>query len=124
MLITGGSQQDPTWIAEHGDGWMTYPRNTEQQVQVISDYQRQVMATGSSPKPVMQPLYVDLAEDPNAPPQPIHLGFRSGVRALRTYLKSLETMGVNHVALNLRFNQLTIEPTLQHLADELLPELS
>ena len=25
LLITGGSQQDPAWTAEHGDGWMTYP---------------------------------------------------------------------------------------------------
>ncbi|MEM8963281.1 MAG: TIGR03571 family LLM class oxidoreductase, partial [Acidobacteriota bacterium] len=25
LLITGGSQQDPEWIAQHGDGWMIYP---------------------------------------------------------------------------------------------------
>ncbi len=72
----------------------------------------------------MQPLYVDVAENPDTPPQPIHLGFRSGVRALCTYLKSLETIGVNHVALNLRFNRPDTETTLQHLADELLPEFS
>jgi hypothetical protein len=34
----------------------------------------------------VQPLYIELAEDPATPPQPIHLGFRLGVRALRTYL--------------------------------------
>lgn len=25
LLITGGSQQSPDWIAAHGDGWMTLP---------------------------------------------------------------------------------------------------
>ena len=49
-----------------------------------------------------------------------HLGFRSGVNALRDYLLSLQDIGVNHVALNLRFNQAGIEETLQRLADELL----
>ncbi|MCH1502300.1 hypothetical protein OAV21_04825 [bacterium] len=28
LLITGGSQQDPEWIAQNGDGWMLYPENT------------------------------------------------------------------------------------------------
>ena len=45
-------------------------------------------------------------------------------RALRTYLKTLEQIGVNHVALNLRFNQLDIETTLKRLADELLADFS
>jgi len=43
---------------------------------------------------------------------------------LRTYLKSLEEIGINHVALNLRFNQADIETTLQRLADELLQDFS
>ena len=28
LLITGGSQQDPDWIARTGDGWITYPRRS------------------------------------------------------------------------------------------------
>jgi len=35
--------------------------------------------------------------------------------------KELEEVGVNHVALNLRFNQRPVEETLYLLADELLP---
>jgi len=69
----------------------------------------------------MQPLYIDLTEDPNTPPQSIHLGFRLGVNHLRTYLKSLEEIGVNHVALNLRFNRANIETTLKRLAENILP---
>ncbi len=72
----------------------------------------------------MQALYIDLAEAPETSPQPIHLGFRLGVNHLRSYLKSLEEIGINHVALNLRFNQADIETTLKRLADELLPVFS
>lgn len=37
---------------------------------------------------------------------------------------SLEEIGVNHVALNLRFNQADTEDTLKRLADDILPEFS
>jgi len=57
-------------------------------------------------------------------PQPIHLGFRSGANYLQTYLKSLEEAGINHVALNLRFNRADIETTLKRLADDVLPNFS
>ena len=72
----------------------------------------------------MQSLYIDLADHPATPPRPIHLGFRLGTEALRTYLKSLQAIGVNHVALNLRFNQAETESTMQRLADELLPDFA
>ncbi len=121
LLITGGSQQDPDWIAQNGDGWMLYPRNVGAQAQIIRDWRARVAAAGRLAQPVMQPLYVDLVDDPDARPQPIHLGFRSGTRSLLAYLKSLEEIGVNHVALNLRFNQADIETTLKRLADEILP---
>jgi luciferase-type oxidoreductase len=122
MLITGGSQQDPAWIAQNGDGWMTYPRNMRQQADVIETYRRRIAAAGMPDKPVMQPLYIDLQKDPDAPARPIHLGFSTGIRSLRAYLKSLEDIGVNHVGLNLRFNQTDIETTLKQLAEELLPD--
>jgi len=122
MLITGGSQQDPGWIAANGDGWMTYPRQVSFQETAISDYRSKVRANGSFDKPVMQPLYIDLAETADAPVQPLHLGFRLGINALRSYLKGLEAIGVNHVALNLRFNHANIETTLNRLSEELLPD--
>ena len=122
LLITGGSQQDPEWIARNGDGWMTYPRNTGVQARIISDWRARVEAVSDADKPMMQPLYVDLTEDPDTSPQPIHLGFRLGVNHLRDYLRSLEQIGMNHVALNLRFNQADIETTLKRLADDVLPD--
>ncbi|NER80279.1 MAG: LLM class oxidoreductase [Leptolyngbya sp. SIO1D8] len=124
LLITGGSQQDPEWIARNGDGWMTYPRNPVVQAQIIRDWRSRVEAAGDSAKPMMQPLYVDLTEDPDTPPKPIHLGFQLGTNHLRDYLKLLEQIGMNHVALNLRFNQADIETTLKRLADEILPDFA
>lgn len=124
LLITGGSQQTPEWVAQNGDGWMTYPRDAASQGRVIADYRARLSLAGRPDKPVMQSLYVDVMEDPDAPPRPIHLGFRSGVSFLRSHLRELETLGVNHVALNLRFNEAPIEKTLKHLSDTLLPDFT
>ena len=124
LLITGGSQQDPEWIAQNGDGWMLYPRSPMVQAQTIRDWRARVEVAGRPALPVMEPLYADLAEDPDMPPQPIHLGLRLGSHHLRTYLQSLEEIGVNHVPLNLRFNQADIEATLKRLADDILPDFS
>ncbi len=124
LLITGGSQQSPQWLARNGDGWMLYPRQPSAQAQIIEQWRVRVQEHGGPDKPVMQPLYVDLLEDPAAPAQPIHLGFRTGIANLRSHLQTLESIGVNHVALNLRFNRADMQPTLQRLADELLPDFS
>ncbi|MEM6506834.1 MAG: LLM class flavin-dependent oxidoreductase, partial [Planctomycetota bacterium] len=122
LLVTGGSQQSPDWVAENGDGWMTYPRDAASQGRVISAYRHRIAAAGGTDKPVMQSLYVDLAAEADAPPTGIHLGFRSGATFLRSYLCEIEALGVNHVALNLRFNRAGIETTMTRLAEEILPE--
>jgi luciferase-type oxidoreductase len=124
LLITGGSQQNPDWVAHHGDGWMTYPRDAASQGRVVADYRRRSGEQGHAEKPVMQSLYVDLLDDPAASPRPIHLGFQSGVHFLRSYLREVQSLGINHVALNLRFNQADTETTLKRLADDLLGEFN
>lgn len=124
LLVTGGSQQSPEWAAQNGDGWMTYPRNIALQRRVISGYRARTAALGGLSKPVMQSLYVDLVDDPDAAPTPIHLGFRAGTTYLRRHLSDLQSAGVNHVALNLRFNEADIETTLKRLADEILPSFA
>ncbi len=63
-------------------------------------------------------------DDPNAPLEPIHLGYRSGINPLRSHLKDLQSIGINHVAINLSFNQAETETTLKRLADELLPDFN
>ena len=124
MLITGGSQQDSDWIARNGEGWITYPRDIRVQARMINDWRDRVEAVGGPAKPAMQSLYVDLVDDAGATPQPIHLGFRIGVNGLLDYLKSLEQIGVNHVAINLRLNSADTKLTLKRLADEILPHFS
>ncbi|WP_299933804.1 LLM class oxidoreductase [uncultured Pelagimonas sp.] len=124
MLITGGSQQSPDWVAQHGDGWMTYPRDPVTQGRVISDYRDRVARAGAGQKPVMQSLYVDVLADPNAPPRPIHMGFQSGTTYLLRYLRDIQALGVNHVALNLRFNQSNVETALDQISQEILPDFA
>lgn len=124
LLVTGSSRQSPEWVAQNGDGWMTYPRDPAAQGRAVTDYRRRIAEAGGCDKPVMQSLYIDLLEDKGAPPRPIHLGFQSGLSFLKGYLRELEARGVNHVALNLRFNQADIEATLNRLADELLPDFA
>ena len=123
MLITGGSQQSPDWLARHGDGWMVYPRDTRLQSSIIRQWRAEGSAAGVSDRPVLQPLYVDLAEDASEAPSPIHLGYRLGAQRLVEHLQSLQSIGVNHVAINLRFNRADTETTLRRLADEVLPYL-
>ncbi|MEM7061238.1 MAG: TIGR03571 family LLM class oxidoreductase, partial [Pseudomonadota bacterium] len=122
MLVTGGSQQSPEWVARNGDGWMTYPRDAVSQGRVIADYRQRIKEADGVDKPVMQSLYIDLLEDADAPPRPIHLGFQSGTSFLRAYLQEIHTLGVNHVALNLRFNRADVSETLKRLANDLLAE--
>ncbi|MEM6687686.1 MAG: LLM class flavin-dependent oxidoreductase, partial [Bacteroidota bacterium] len=122
MLITGFSQQSLQWNAEHGDGWMYYPRDTTQQQYRIAEWRSLIPETQMYDKPFMQPLYIDLHENDDFKPQPIHLGFRIGVKYLLAYLEHLRDIGVNHVAINLRFNSKPIETTMERLATKILPE--
>ncbi|MEM9873913.1 MAG: LLM class oxidoreductase [Myxococcota bacterium] len=121
LLLTGHSQQSPEWVARHGDGWITYPRPVVMQREVIAMWRNRVAAAGRRPLPAMQSLYVDLLEDANAPAEPIHLGYRLGHRTLRNHLEALRDAGVNHVALNLRFQRADVETALERLAADVLP---
>lgn len=121
LLITGHSQQTNEWIANNGDGWMYYPRNVYMQKQIIEEWRALIEKTQPFNKPYMQPLYVDLHKDDDFKPQGIHLGFRIGANYLVDYLNQILSIGVNHVAINLRFNAGKIEETLELLANKVLP---
>lgn len=124
LLITGGSQQTPEWLAQNGDGWMVYPRHQVLQEKMIRDWRANLEFYKRADQPVMEPLYIDFVNRPNAPLRTIHLGFQLGVNGLIQYLKERQHIGVNHVALNLRFNQAGIEETIEILAKEVLPMFS
>ena len=124
MLITGHSRQSTEWISEHGDGWIYYPRNDYMQEYNIAQFREAIPDTQPFDKPFMQPLYVDLQEDDDYQPQYIHLGFRIGANRLVEYFQNRKKLGVNHVAINLRFNTNTIEKTLEQIATKVLPQVS
>ncbi len=121
MLITGHSGQSLDWIAEHGDGWLYYPRDLRTLQQKMQLWRAALDRAGASWKPFMQSLYVDLTDDPAAPPTPIHLGFRSGTDFLIEHLKSLEDHGVNHVILNLKYARKDAETLIEKIGREVTP---
>ncbi len=122
FLVTGNSRQSIEWIAEHADGWLMYPRPIGQQQSVVAEWQRAVNAIGQKWKPFSQSLYIDLTDDPDSTPVPIHLGYRLGHNRLIELLKSLEEIGVNHVAFNIKFAQKSVEELVEELSTYVVPE--
>ena len=67
ILVTGSSRQSLEWIAEHADGWITYPRALEQQAELAARWRAAVAAVAPGMfKPFAQSFYVDLTDDPDA----------------------------------------------------------
>lgn len=121
LLVTGNSRQSSEWIAGNSDGWIYYLRDPSKHKDVITGWRERVEQYSVHDKPFMQAMYVVLDPDPGAMPRPIQLGFRTGVRFLNQFLHLLQDAGVNHVALNLRFNTMDMEKTLEILAENVLP---
>lgn len=121
MFVTGSSRQPLEWIGKHGDGWMYYPRNLEFQARAVKEWKE---ASGDTFKPFMQSLYIDLAEDPDERPTPIHLGFRTGRHALIKFLQLSETIGVNHIILNFKYGRRPIDDVLKEMKEYVVPHFS
>ncbi len=121
MLVTGHSRQSLDWIGAHADGWIYYPRNAYMQQHNIAQWRSSIPEEQDYDKPFMQPLYVDLQDDDDYLPQPIHLGFKIGANYLVEYFRQLQALGVNHVSINLRLSTRNIEKNLEDLAKKVLP---
>jgi luciferase-type oxidoreductase len=117
VLVTGHSSQSVEWIAQNSDGWMYYPRNLQFQSELIKNWRSHT----DQFKPFCQSLYVDLTEDPNHVPIPIHLGFRIGRNPLIEFIERLKHAGVNHVIINLKYGQRPVEEVIEELGEEVLP---
>ena len=117
VFITGHSRQSLEWIAEHGDGWLTYPRPMMRQLEVIAQWR----AACAAFKPMAQSLHIDLASDPDESASPIHLGIRAGRNVVLEHLKMLEQGGMNHVAINLKQSKRDVDEVLEEIATHILP---
>lgn len=117
LMVTGHSGQSPEWIAEHSDGWIYYPRGLKFQKALIDNWR----SLTEEFKPFTQSLYIDLAEDPNHVPIPIHLGFRTGRNFVIEFLEALQNAGVNHVIINLKYGQRPVEEVIEELGEYVLP---
>lgn len=124
IMVTGNSRQGLEWIAEHSDGWVTYPRPLAQQAELAARWRGAVEAVAPGAfKPFVQSFYVDLSDDPDQPPQPIHLGIRGGRHALFRLLVELRSAGVHHVILNLKYGARDAADVLTEIGQEVLPQL-
>jgi hypothetical protein len=74
-------------------------------------------------KPFAQSLYLDLADDPEHPPQPVHLGFRAGRNFVINLFDALRRIGVNHVGLNLKYGARNAGEVMEEIGFEILPQL-
>lgn len=124
VLVTGYAGQTLDWIAENGHGWLSYPRAPHVQARIVAEWRSaQARVRPSADLPFAQSLYIDLHTDPDALPQPIHLGYRLGRRPLTRLLGELRSIGVDHVMLNLKYGQRSAPEVLRELAQEVLPRL-
>jgi luciferase-type oxidoreductase len=125
FFVTGQSRQPLDWIARESCGWITYPRLPQAQQAVVDTWRRTVESQcGSVYKPFLQSLYIDLDADPSTPPSAIHLGFRLGRDYLLVLLNALQTSGVDHVILNLKYGRRPAAEVVEELGAEVVPHFS
>ncbi|MFF0526250.1 TIGR03571 family LLM class oxidoreductase [Actinomadura nitritigenes] len=119
LIAVGRGGQSTEWAAEHMDAYMTYPRPCDAMRGVVFEWD---CATPGTRKPVITTTLVDLAENPDAPAEPIRFGLRGGRNRLGDHLRGLRDTGVAHVALNLRPSRRPIDDVPHEIAEHVLPE--
>lgn len=144
-IMIGSCQQSVAYLAEHGDGWMTYPRDFDAQRRAAARWRELVEeaaergadhdddnAAGTSTddgsdtdrtfKPFAQSLQIDLSENPREGASPINFGFRIGREALIGHLADLRGIGVNHVLLGMGASARPFRDTMDELAEYVVPQ--
>ena len=116
LLPTGYARQSIEWIADHGDGWLFYHLPDDTLRTYLDDWRDH-----AGDKPFVIAVQVELADDPAADPEHLHLGYRAGVDWFRDYFGRLEEFGLDHVIVGLRAENL--QQAMSTFADEILTEL-
>lgn len=117
----GGVNLD--WIAKHTDGWIYYPRDFAFTKKIVEDWHEALKKEGEPAKPYIQPVYIDLMEDPDFEPQKMDLGFRLGRNYLVDMFHELGKIGVNHIMLVLKYCSRPAGEVLEEIGKEVLPQL-
>ncbi|HAW38972.1 LLM class oxidoreductase [Stutzerimonas stutzeri] len=122
FFVTGHSRQTLDWIARYSHGWISYPRAPKTQQLIVESWRAAVRTEcGELFKPFTQSLYIDLTDNPQTPPRPIHLGYQLGRYHLISLLESLQEIGVNHVIVNLKYGQRPASEVIEELGQFVLP---
>lgn len=127
LIVTSSSGQSLPWIAEHADGWLTYPDATHtsegpQRLAGKISAWRNLIPDGGF-RPHMTNEWLDLSDDPDHPRTPLRGGFvlRTGRKGLIALLEEWRAAGVNHAALGIQFSQRPAAEVIQELAEDVLP---
>lgn len=122
LLAVGSARQSLQWIARNMDGWVSYFRPLSEQMPRLQLWQRvaETEAVGSF-LPFAQSMFIDLAKEPDAAPEPIFLGYRVGRNRLIEELQGFAEAGVHHVTFNLRNSQRPVGEVMAELAEYVLP---
>ena len=116
----------PMYITGHagGDGWIYYPREFSYTKNIIQNWKSTLEKYNQPNKPYIQPLYIDLLEDPNAEPINIELGFRLGRNYLIDLLQTLKFMGVSHTIFIAKFCSRPMKEVIEEIGKEVLPYMN
>jgi len=124
MIVVGSSRQSLQWTAANADGWASYHREEERQLGRIGLWQQALRERGNGlDKPFIQSLNLELLADPQAAPEPITLGMRSGHLALTRYLRRMAEVGVSHVIVNVSGRTRPVHSVLKEIGDHVIPAM-
>ncbi|MBB6056218.1 LLM class oxidoreductase [Tolumonas osonensis] len=122
LIIVGRAQQDLSWIADNSDGWIWHRGSFEHLQNTIKVWRESF--NESIFKPYGYGTFFDLDKDPDAPVRMMWSGFSAGRNSLIRLWKEQESLGVNHVALNLKMLSRPATEVMDELAEYVLPHFS
>ena len=128
VIVTGSSRQSLDWIAEHSDGWLTYPGPSTAYTPTVLQLRSKIDAwrskiPGGAFRPHMTNEWIDLVDDPDFPRRSLRGGFvlRTGRKGLIQLLEEWQSIGVNHAALGVQFADRPAREIIDEMAEEVLP---
>jgi luciferase-type oxidoreductase len=120
LVVAGRAQQDEVWLQANMDGRFVYPGNVHRLIAQASDW---AAATGGK-RPFISAFHLDLLDDPEATPEPIRFGARTGRKSLIEHFRALRRGGVDYMAINLRQSARPLGEVIEELALDVIPELT